>query len=173
MDSREPLSIFENFIESIAQVLSKALTDKETEKVISSFGYLQERLRQLSVDNLKHLELNSAARRFCKHNGTCTSNCFFAIFRSFVITYALKYGLGLVPSILSGKIFKKPELLLKLGGRDTTSFALFMSIFISSYKGMLCLLRYITQNNDPIIAFISGAVAGLSILLDKNKSRRV
>ena len=45
----QSLSLWENFIESIAQVLSKALTNDDTEKLLSSFETLQERLRQLSV----------------------------------------------------------------------------------------------------------------------------
>ena len=47
-DSSQGLSLYENFIEAIAQVLSKALSNEETEKVIKSFSSLQERLRQIS-----------------------------------------------------------------------------------------------------------------------------
>ncbi|KAJ3254207.1 hypothetical protein HK103_007452 [Boothiomyces macroporosus] len=170
----QSLSLWENFIESIAQVLSKALTDKDTEALIVSFNALQERLRQLSVDNLKQLEESKSGRpKLCKHAGSCTGNCIRGWIRSFAITYALKYALGLVPSILTGKIFKRPELFVKLGGRDTTSFALFMSTFISSYKGILCMLRYYRKSNSAINAFVAGTFAGLSILLDKNRSRRV
>ena len=47
-DSSQGLSLYENFIEAIAQVLSKALSNEDTEKVIKSFSSLQERLRQIS-----------------------------------------------------------------------------------------------------------------------------
>ncbi|KAI8902728.1 hypothetical protein BC833DRAFT_654540 [Globomyces pollinis-pini] len=172
-NSGEGLSLWENFIESIAQVLSRALSTKDTEKVIISFNVLQDRLRQLSVDNLNRLELRSKFPRKCKHSGTCTGNCIKAVFRSFAITYALKYAMGLIPSLLTGKIFKQKDLIYKLGGRDTTSFALFMSMFISTYKGVLCLLRYLRKKNDAFNPFIAGTIAGTSILLDQNRSRRV
>ncbi|KAI8911714.1 hypothetical protein EDD86DRAFT_188565 [Gorgonomyces haynaldii] len=168
------LNLWENFIESIAQVLSRALTDKETEKLIVSFQAFQKRLRELSVDNLKRLESIEKQRSpFCKHGGTCSSNCVGSFIRSFAITYALKYGLGFFPSLLTGTIFKKPQLFWKLGGRDTISFALFMSTFISGYKGVLCAMRHVRGVNDPWNAFVAGMMAGLSILLDKNKTRRL
>jgi hypothetical protein len=170
--TNQNLSLWENFIESIAQVLSKALTNDDTEKLINSFGSLQERLRQLSVDNLKRLE-NSNVTTFCKHKGSCTGNCARSILRSFVITYILKYLLGFVPSLLTGKILKKPSLIMKLGGKDTTFFALFMSTFISSYKGVLCGMRRLRGKRDFWNAFVAGSVAGLSILIDSNQTRRV
>nr|KAJ3418899.1 hypothetical protein HK105_007688 [Polyrhizophydium stewartii] len=148
------MSFLENFIESVAQVLSLALTDKETERLLSSFTALQQRLRELSVDNLKRLEAESREReRLCQHPGPCAVNAG----RSFVRTFAITYG----------KAFTKPRILVKIGGRDTISFALFMSLFISSYKAVLCTLRNVRQTNDKWNAFIAG------ILADKNKSRRI
>eukprot|EP00842_Homolaphlyctis_polyrhiza_P006051 jgi/Hompol1/6447/HPOL_001712-RA len=168
------LNLWENFVESIAQVLSQALTDKETEKLVSSFQALQQRLRQLSVENLRRLEQQAKEKAYsCKHHGTCVSNTLRAFIRSFVITYALKYALGFFPAVLTGKAFSSPRILIKIGGRDTISFSLFMSLFISSFKGMLCSLRAIRNVNDHWNSFIAGCFAGLSILLDTNKSRRI
>jgi hypothetical protein len=39
---------WENFLEAIAALISKALTDKETEKVIAGFSNFQQRLQRLS-----------------------------------------------------------------------------------------------------------------------------
>lgn len=39
---------WENFLEAIAGLMSKALTDKETEKVIAGFTNFQQRLQRLS-----------------------------------------------------------------------------------------------------------------------------
>ncbi|KAL2918890.1 hypothetical protein HK105_201724 [Polyrhizophydium stewartii] len=168
------MSFLENFIESVAQVLSLALTDKETERLLSSFTALQQRLRELSVDNLRRLEAQSRKRKLlCKHPGPCAVNAGRSFVRTFAITYALKYALGFVPAVLTGKAFTKPRILVKIGGRDTISFALFMSLFISSYKAVLCTLRNVRQTNDKWNAFIAGSLAGLSILADKNKSRRI
>jgi hypothetical protein len=166
--------VWENFIESIAQVLSRALTDKETEKLLSSFDTLQTRLRELSVDNLKRLEDKSSSKSvFCKHSGTCYSNCISSFIRSFLISFAVKYGFALLPSLTTGKLFRKPSLFVKMLGRDTWSFALFLSWFTSSYKGILCFMRHVRNKSDALNAFAAGSIAGLSILFDNNQSRRV
>ncbi|KAI8841919.1 hypothetical protein BJ741DRAFT_407924 [Chytriomyces cf. hyalinus JEL632] len=61
------LNFWENFIESIAQVMSRALTDDETEKVLTSFKALQSRLKDLSTENLRRLEAEAMVQRpFCK-----------------------------------------------------------------------------------------------------------
>ncbi|KAK6096476.1 hypothetical protein MT418_003308 [Batrachochytrium dendrobatidis] len=168
------LGLWENFVESIAQVLSQALTDQETEKLVSSFTVLQHRLRQLSADNLHRLESKGHRKSLiCKHHGTCTANTVRAFVRAFVVTYGLKYALGFFPALLTGKAFSKPRILLRIGGQDTISFALFMSVFISSYKGFLCTFRAFCGSNDKLNSFMAGTLAGFSLLLDSNKSRRV
>lgn len=43
-----PASYYENFLESLAQLVSKLLTDQETEKVILSIRSFQEKLKRLS-----------------------------------------------------------------------------------------------------------------------------
>jgi hypothetical protein len=100
------LSLWENFLESIAQVLSKALTTDDTEVLIASFSSLQKRLRQLSLDNLRRINVEEKTK-FCKHKDNCSGNCLRSILRSFAITYVLKYFLGFVPNLLTGKIFKR------------------------------------------------------------------
>lgn len=39
---------WENFLEAIAALMSKALTDKETENVLAGFNNFQQRLQRLS-----------------------------------------------------------------------------------------------------------------------------
>ncbi|KAG1450758.1 hypothetical protein G6F56_008255 [Rhizopus delemar] len=43
-----PASYYENFLESLAQIVSKLLTDRETEAVLASIRSFQEKLRRLS-----------------------------------------------------------------------------------------------------------------------------
>jgi hypothetical protein len=50
---------------------------------------------------------------------------------------------------------------------------MFMSFFISSYKGILCSMRRYRKHEDFINAFVAGSLSGLSILLDKNHTRRI
>lgn len=55
-------------------------------------------------------------------------------------------------------------------------FALFLSTFISSYKGILCALRHYRKTSDKksdrLNAFIAGSLAGLALGFDKDKHRR-
>lgn len=60
--------------------------------------------------------------------------------------------------------------------RDTALFALFLSTFLSSYKGILCLMRRlrgtVDARSDRLNAFVAGAIAGLSLLIDPDRRRR-
>ncbi|KAF9182830.1 hypothetical protein BGZ50_004672 [Haplosporangium sp. Z 11] len=169
---------WENFLEAIAALLSKALTDKETEKVIAGFSNFQQRLQRLSSHNLQRLNLEiTQAKRVnkCKHEGkTCSQNVTRGFFKTWMVAYVVKYLIGVLPAILKGKVFKDPSILKKGGGSDTVGFAFFLSSFLSAYKLVLCTMRYYRPNNegDRLNAFVAGSVAGLTLILDKNKSRR-
>ncbi|KAF8936010.1 hypothetical protein EDD21DRAFT_375389 [Dissophora ornata] len=170
---------WENFLETIAGLLSKALTDKETEKVIAGFNNFQQRLQRLSSHNLQrlNLEITHSAKPVdkCKHEGkTCSQNVTRGFFKTWVIAYVLKYLIGVLPALLTGKVFKNPGILKKGGGSDTVGFAFFLSSFISAYKAVLCTMRYYRPDHkgDRLNAFVAGSVAGLTLLLDNNKSRR-
>lgn len=43
-----PLSYYENFLESLARIVSKLVTTKETETVVSSIRSFQERIKRVS-----------------------------------------------------------------------------------------------------------------------------
>ncbi|CAO3647514.1 unnamed protein product [Cunninghamella blakesleeana] len=175
-----PPSYYENFIESLAQIVSKLLTDKETEAVLSSIRSFQERLKRLSSQNLSRLNLEITKKEpshYCKHVGkTCTQNCTRGFLKAYVVAFGVKYLIGVLPLLFTGKLFKKPSMLRRLAGRDTALFALFLSTFLSSYKGILCLMRRLRGTKDPsddrLNAFIAGTVAGLSLLIDPDKRRR-
>ncbi|KAF9195470.1 hypothetical protein BGZ51_000045 [Haplosporangium sp. Z 767] len=170
---------WENFLEAIAALLSKALTDKETEKVIAGFNNFQQRLQRLSSHNLRRLDLeitqNTRRAKRCKHEGkTCTQNVTRGFFKTWVVAYVAKYLIAVLPSILTGKIVKNPSILKKSAGSDTLGFAFFLSSFLSAYKLVLCTMRHFRPDHDGdrLNAFVAGSVAGLTLLLDKNKSRR-
>ncbi|KAI9303803.1 hypothetical protein BJ944DRAFT_256600 [Cunninghamella echinulata] len=165
-----PPSYYENFIESLAQIVSKLLTDKETEAVLSSIRSFQERLKRLSSQNLSRLNLEITKKQpthYCKHVGkTCTQNCTRGFIKAYVVAFAVKYLIGVLPLLLTGKLFKKPSMLRRLAGNT----------FLSSYKGILCLMRRIRGTKDAasdrLNAFVAGAVAGLSLLIDPDHRRR-
>ncbi|KAI8061123.1 hypothetical protein BC940DRAFT_245482 [Gongronella butleri] len=165
-----PPSYYENFIESLAQIVSKLLTDKETEAVLRSIRSFQERLKRLSSQNLSRLNLEMSqapVSHFCKHEGkTCTQNCTRGFIKAYTVAFGLKYLLGVVPLLVSGKVFKKPSTLKRLAG----------STFLSSYKGILCLMRRmrgtVDEQSDRLNSFVAGAVAGLSLVIDPDRRRR-
>lgn len=162
----------ENFIESIAQVLSAALTSDEKERFIQSVpSVLGNKIRHFSRVNLSKLREGSS-NAICKHEKSCKENVIIGFIRSFVVTYLIKYGINLIPALLTGKIFKKPSLFYKLGGKDTISFAMFLSTFISIYKSVLCGLRKLRNKSDSLNSLLAGGAAGMSLMLDSNNSRR-
>ncbi|CAO3665030.1 unnamed protein product [Rhizopus stolonifer] len=63
-----------------------------------------------------------------------------------------------------------------MAGRDTIGFALFLSSFISSYKGILCGMRHFRKSQDSesdrLNAFVAGCVAGSALIFDSDKRRR-
>lgn len=67
---------WENFLEAIAALLSKALTDKETEKVIAGFSNFQQRLQRLS----RYEQLHSVSQQ-------TYSPCVIVCSCTFVLTY--------------------------------------------------------------------------------------
>ncbi|KAF9931984.1 hypothetical protein FBU30_009163 [Linnemannia zychae] len=170
---------WENFLEAIAALMSKALTDKETENVIAGFNNFQQRLQRLSSHNLQRMnsEITKNQKRVkkCKHEGkTCTQNVTRGFLKTWMVAYLIKYAIGVLPALLKGKVFKNPSILKKSGGSDTVGFAFFLSSFLSAYKLVLCAMRKMRPDHDGdrLNAFVAGSVAGLTLALDKNKSRR-
>ncbi|KAL7751343.1 hypothetical protein RI367_003203 [Sorochytrium milnesiophthora] len=168
-------TFYENFFELLAHITSLALTDQERERVIQSLHEFHETLKRVSSRNLKMMGEMEKPRKvpLCKHPGTCTQSCVRGWVKSFMVGYVVKYVVGIAPGLLTGKTFKRPSLLLREFNQDTLQFALFLSTFASSYKALLCAIRHATDSpTNKAIAFIAGAVAGLSVLIDKNKTRR-
>ncbi|CEG79557.1 Putative tRNA(Met) cytidine acetyltransferase [Rhizopus microsporus] len=96
--------------------------------------------------------------------------------KAFSVAFTVKYLIAILPSLLTGKIIKRPGILKQMAGRDTMCFALFLGSFISGYKGILCAMRHFrkTQDkeSDKLNAFVAGCVAGLSLAFDRDKRRR-
>jgi hypothetical protein len=158
--------------ETIAIILSRGLTTEET-RSITSWKSFEQKIRQLSADNLRRtLEEAHVERPFCKHTLTCSQNVIRGFLKSFGVFYSFKYGMNIIPSFLTGALFKDWRLLYKLAGRDTILFSLFMSSFSTSFKAALCALRRYRGVNDWKNSFAAGIAAGLTILIDQNKTRR-
>ncbi|KAF9204866.1 hypothetical protein BGZ59_000818 [Podila verticillata] len=133
-------------------------------------------LLQLTVDTKRHRPPSNTQKKPYKKEpaGISLEKSCRDFFKTWMAVYLLKYGLDILPSVSSGKIFTKPSVLRKSGGRDTAGFALFFSAYLTVYKTLLRVLRqrqplgHENQRN----AFVAGSVAGLTVLLDRNKDRR-
>ncbi|KAJ1840003.1 hypothetical protein LPJ73_006574, partial [Coemansia sp. RSA 2703] len=101
-------------------------------------------------------------------------NCTRGFVKAFLVGWAVKGALDMVPHVLSLRLFKQPSLLVRsLRSRDTLSFAAFLSALIGSYKGALCLLRRMHAGSEYVHSMVAGVVAGLvAIKLDRNRARR-
>ncbi|KAI8990080.1 hypothetical protein BDB01DRAFT_779981 [Pilobolus umbonatus] len=173
---------YENFLESLARIVSKLLTDEETETFLSSIRSFQEKLGRLSSHNLVRLNMEitkaeEEKKSVCQHKGkTCTQNATRGFIKTFTVGFVVKYLINILPLLVTGKLLKKPSLLRQMAGRDTASFALFLSTFTSGYKAILCTMRYIrkTKNkkSDKLNSFVAGSLAGLSLAIDRDKRRR-
>jgi len=164
-----------NFLEKIVDILGLVLTDAETEKFLKTFSknstYVTI-MKTYSSENMAKLAREAEkSYRICKHPGDCTTNCLRGATRAFIAAYVVKYFVAILPAIITRKIFQKPQLLLEYAGKDTIRFALFLSLFVSGFKGINCAMRKYRQKEDKLNAFVAGSVAGLSLLLDE-KSRR-
>lgn len=169
------LSFWENFTETIAVFLSKALTDNETEAVISSWNSFQQRLRQLSVENLNRLKQEQDIKRpYCKHGSiSCSTNCARTFVKNFIVVFGVKYCMGLFPALFRGRVAADPKILIKLAGKDTLGLSMFLATSTTAYKAVLCMLRRMTKTNHWILSFISGTISGTGILFDRNATRRL
>ncbi|KAF9335753.1 hypothetical protein BG006_010734 [Podila minutissima] len=135
-------------------------------------------LNQLSSDDILQLNIDR------KRNGQRTSRQHVTdneglqkaanrFFKTLMTAYLLKYGLDVLPALLSGQFSKNPSVLRKSGGRDTVGFALFFSSYLTIYKTVLWRMRSKKpRDGNQWNAFVAGSMAELSILLDRNRDRR-
>jgi hypothetical protein len=181
--SASPFS-WENFLEIFAQLTSYALTDRETEAIISGVHAFHARLKRLSNNHLRRLaeEANSSEcnKPQCRHVGkTCTQNALRGYIKAFLVGYGVKFLSEAVPGLLTGRLIKRPSLIKQMGGRDTIQFGMFLAAFIGTYKAMLCTIRHLRKKygyesgGDRLNAFIAGTIAGLALAIERNKERRL
>ncbi|KAG0330950.1 hypothetical protein BG000_011342 [Podila horticola] len=117
-------------------------------------------LHQLSSDDLLQLNIDrkKVGAKTSRQHGTDNERLQKAVKR-------------FVKTLMTAYLFN-PSILRKSGGRDTMGFALFFSSYLTIYKTVLWRMRSKPSNGDQWNAFVAGSVAGLSILLDRNRNRR-
>lgn len=106
-----------------------------------------------------------AESKLCKHKGGCVVNTIRGFLRGLVIGLLVKGGFSVVVNVFWKKLYKKPnQLKAAIFDPATKDFALFLAFFVSSFKGVHCLMKNIRETDDGLNSLISGAVSGLSVL---------
>eukprot|EP00835_Amoeboradix_gromovi_P003105 NODE_194_length_15414_cov_0.324127.p2 type:complete len:442 gc:universal NODE_194_length_15414_cov_0.324127:6178-4853(-) len=144
------------WIESVTQLLAKVLTDKETEHVINRLTSIQRNLKKQSSGDL--------SVRCHHHEMSCNIHAIRGLSRTFVISFLVKHVIYVLP------LLRKSIYNIFSFKWDTVKFAMFLSSYVSLYRIFMCNVSHYT-NLKPR-AFVAGAIAGSSILLDTNTKRR-
>ncbi|KAG0015058.1 hypothetical protein BGZ81_000121, partial [Podila clonocystis] len=135
-------------------------------------------LHHLSSDDLLQLNIDrkSDGQKTPRQHGTDNERLQRAakrFFKTLMAAYLFKYGLNILPALLTGGLRKNLSVLRKSGGRDTMGFALFVSSYLTIYRTVLWRMRSNRRkSDDQWNAFVAGSMAGLAILLDRNRIRR-
>lgn len=105
--------------------------------------------------------------RLCHHRRACAINALRGFVRAFTMGYSVRCSLSLFSAIFARRLYRRPQELVRASflHRDTLTFALFLGLYSSSYKAVLCFLRFMRQKEDGWNATVAGACSGLSILL--------
>ncbi|KAM3602164.1 uncharacterized protein V6R79_025527 [Siganus canaliculatus] len=119
------------------------------------FAYTRELLESLCKKGPRH--------RCCKHyQDNCVSYCVKGFIRMFSVGYLIQCCLK-VPSACR-QMFSKPSRLPSLFyNRDNFQLGAFLGSFVSIYKGVSCLLRWVRDIDDELHALLAGFLAGTSM----------
>lgn len=92
------------------------------------------------------------------------------IVRGFLVGYGIQATWKLVLGVLFRRVFRRPELLKEYLGSDSVHFGMFLGsfngLFRLTYYG-LSMLHGDRNRNEGLKIFVSGTVAGSSMLLDR------
>eukprot|EP00834_Sanchytrium_tribonematis_P007824 NODE_779_length_3939_cov_0.376563.p1 type:complete len:497 gc:universal NODE_779_length_3939_cov_0.376563:2759-1269(-) len=173
-----------SYLESIAHLLSRYLTNKETEHVIHRLNSIQKHLKRPNQISNKNK---------CQHDLSCNVHAIRSFTRSVFVTFLIKHLLSVFSLSFKHKSTSNKFLNILYGllsgilrpSKDTLVFTLFMSTYITAYKSFKCLFTNISSEENPktiiqksksILSYapslFSGILSSLTILLDSNTNRR-
>jgi hypothetical protein len=108
----------------------------------------------------------------CKHKHGCFENVIKDALHNFLFGYGLTLFFQHLTMIAKPR--KLLRSLLKLSTTcDCSKFGLFLMVFNSLYKFVLCLMRRYGCHNDRINAPIAGFISAISITFDSRKRREL
>ncbi|XP_075242486.1 transmembrane protein 135-like [Convolutriloba macropyga] len=139
--------------------------DNATSDPMSSL-FRHKRCKQLlkSLNRLFCTIANRDAKsRLCLHPQPCIQYITYGAVRGFSIGYVLSTLLAVVRNI--PRVSQPTRFLSRVFTRHNTQAALFLSLFISSFRVVSCCLRSVIKSNSALVGAISGTVSGLSFVV--------
>ena len=91
--------------------------------------------------------------------------------RGAAIGAGLSSAFFLLGALASGRLFKKPGMLLKLFNEDFVRYTGFLSLLTGGYKAILCAMRRVTQD-ERTCSMVAGLVSALSLAVMKGESKK-
>jgi hypothetical protein len=160
------MSSYEVFLEKIAELLASTLTDQETQYVLSGVRMFADRIKHHSTPTPTF----PTKTPFCLHEASCRQNAIRGFLRTFSAAFGVKYLVGLVQALLTGR---SPLLSALQDGLswDTLRFSGFFALFIGGYKAINCTMRHVRDKEDWRNSCVAGSISSLAILLDERHRR--
>ncbi|XP_061904675.1 transmembrane protein 135 [Entelurus aequoreus] len=139
-----------------------AMMQRDSGRSKSMLSYTKQLLESICKRGPRH--------RCCKHHqDNCISYCIKGFVRMFSVGYLIQCCLR-VPSAFR-QVFSKPSRLPSLFyNKDNFQLGAFLGSFVSIYKGVSCLLRWLRDIDSELHALVAGFLAGLSMFFYKSTS---
>lgn len=126
------------------------------------------------IENKLQFIINGLNKSFhrhelCSHRYNCLVYSLIGFFQRFIIGYLLQAGFKCLSSLMT--ILKKPSILIKLlKSPVNTELGLFLGCYVLIFRGLSCLLRWFTNQNDKFHSLIAGFFSGWSMIFYKSST---
>ncbi|XP_041657391.1 transmembrane protein 135 [Cheilinus undulatus] len=141
---------------------------EDSQVVAERFSSRRKTLLAYTRELLESICKKGPRHRCCKHyQENCIAYCIKSFVRMFSVGYLIQCCLK-VPSAFR-QMFSKPSRLPSLFyNKENFQLGAFLGSFVSIYKGMSCLLRWVRNIDDELNALIAGFLAGTSMFFYKS-----
>ncbi|CAF0732927.1 unnamed protein product [Brachionus calyciflorus] len=134
--------------------------------LIDGFRNFEHRIER-KLDSLS--KCNKYRHEKCHHRYNCLIYSILGFLQRFLAGYGLQAVIKLFGSI--GIILKKPNVILKiLKNKENFQLGMFLGSFVFIFRGLSCLLRWLTNSHDKLHGLIAGFFAGWSMIFYKSSS---
>jgi len=93
------------------------------------------------------------------------------VLRGAALGAGLSSAFFLLGGLASGRLFKRPALITKLISEDLFRYAGFLATLTGGYKGILCLMRRVTED-ERTCSMVAGLISAFGLVFMKGESRK-